>query len=108
MACKELEVGRYRKRKESNTSKVQAKSKHKHQYTIVYLKEQKKHTCCVVKTKACTICGKIAHTKREYLSKPGKFFYQWSDEEIAAQHLDGAVAEADLYTDRIDPKEMAG
>lgn len=53
------EIGKYKKRKESNVSKSERKSKHKHKYKDCLLIDHNKPH----KAKYCKICGKINDVK---------------------------------------------
>lgn len=76
----EDEIGKYKKKKESNISKSKRKSNHKHEYKDCLLieKENKPH-----KSKYCVICGKIDDVKFFETTKLNEHFYrQLKDKEI--------------------------
>lgn len=99
MSIVENEVGKYRKKKESNTSKAKYKSKHKHQYKsclIRYYTEFMGDTHEHISIASyCIICGKIGSnidSNRKITEKTENGFYRMlTKEEILKNNNDISI-----------------
>lgn len=79
------EIGKYKKKKESNISKSKRKSNHKHEYKDCLLidKENKPH-----KSKYCSICGKIYDVKFFETEKSEYGYRVLDDDEVFKKYKD--------------------
>ena len=80
----EIEIGKYRKKKKSDTSKISKKAKHKHEYEDCLLLNNK-HP---YPAKVCKICNKITDIKYFVTEKRYGGYWVLSDEQVYEKYRD--------------------
>lgn len=83
------ETGRYKKRTDSDVSKVKNRSRHKHQYVDVLISVGPSNS--LYTGRICTVCGKIKDLKlaTDRVEIDGKMYYRMlTDEKIREKYKD--------------------
>ena len=74
----EIEIGKYRKKKKSDTSRISKKANHKHEYEdCLLIKDRRPHLA-----KICKVCNKIANVQYFLTEKKYGGYWVLSDEQI--------------------------
>ena len=82
-------TGRYKKRTDSDVSKVKNRSRHKHQYVDVLISVGPSNSLYI--GRICTVCGKIKDLKlaTDRVEIDGKMYYRMlTDEKIREKYKD--------------------
>lgn len=96
------EVGKYRKKKQSNTSKSKYKSKHKHEYKscLICYRVHGKKLAFINIASYCTVCGKIGknidHSRRVTEKTDSSTYRMLSPDEVLKRNNDLLLFEVEF------------